>query len=229
MEKGEVKNNKLKFVKTISYLVHCYYEELLVKNDQKSLEKLEKYAFYYNSRLAQKYILQYFTDRESPKYDLHEAKRYRAIFEEVNKMDGASVMATLNAGEMVKLTVEGTDVEFGMEDVLVETLQKDGFVSDSDGIYTVVLDTNLTEELIEEGFVREILSKIQTMRKDSDFEVQDNIKVLYYGSEKIDAVIKANKEEISSQALAVSIENAGNDGKEWNINGEKVKISIAKA
>ncbi|MBO4940620.1 MAG: isoleucine--tRNA ligase [Clostridia bacterium] len=160
-----------------------------------------------------------------PKY----GKIVRAIFEEVNKMNGAEVMATLNNGEMVKLTVEGTAVEFGIDDVLVETLQKDGFVSDSDASYTVVLDTNLTDELIEEGFVREILSKIQTMRKDSGFEVQDNIRVTYCGSEKIDAIITANKAEISAQSLAVSIENAENDGKEWNINGEKVKIAIEKA
>ncbi len=160
-----------------------------------------------------------------PKY----GKIVRTIFEEVNKMNGAEVMATLNAGEMVKLTVEGTDVEFGIDDVLVETIQKDGFVSDSDAAYTVVLDTNLTDELIEEGFVREILSKIQTMRKDGGFEVQDNIKVSYCGSDKIDEIINANKAEISAQALAVSIENAENDGKEWNINGEKVKISIVKA
>ncbi|MBQ9757925.1 MAG: isoleucine--tRNA ligase [Clostridia bacterium] len=160
-----------------------------------------------------------------PKY----GKIVRAIFEEVNKMNGAEVMATLNNGEMVKLTVEGTAVEFGIDDVLVETLQKDGFVSDSDANYTVVLDTNLTDELIEEGFVREILSKIQTMRKDSGFEVQDNIRVSYCGSEKIDAIITANKAEISAQALAVSIEGAENDGREWNINGEKVKIAIEKA
>ncbi|MDO4744699.1 MAG: class I tRNA ligase family protein, partial [Clostridia bacterium] len=160
-----------------------------------------------------------------PKY----GKIVRAIFEEVNKMNGAEVMAKLSAGENICLTVEGTEVEFGIDDVLVETLQKDGFVSDSDASYTVVLDTNLTDELIEEGFVREILSKIQTMRKDSGFEVQDNISVSYCGSDKIDAIIKANKAEISAQALAVSIENAENDGKDWNINGEKVKIAIEKA
>ena len=114
--------------------------------------------------------------------------------------------------------------------MLVETLQKDGFVSDSDAVYTVVLDTNLTPELIEEGFVREILSKIQTMRKDSGFEVQDNIKVGFCGSDRIAAIIENNKAEISAQALAVSIDRAGvGDMKEWNINGEKVSIGIVKA
>ncbi len=160
-----------------------------------------------------------------PKY----GKIVKAIFEQVNAMDGAAVMATLNAGENIKLTVEGTDVEFGMEDVLIETLQKDGFVSDSDATYTVVLDTNLTDELIEEGFVREIISKIQTMRKDGGFEVQDNIKVSCCGSAKIDEIIAKNLDEISAQTLAVSIDNAENDGKDWNINGEKVKIHIVKA
>ena len=161
-----------------------------------------------------------------PKY----GKLVRPIFEEVNRLDGAEVMAKLNGGETICLTVDGTDVEIGKDDVLVETLQKDGFVSDSDAVYTVVLDTNLTPELIEEGFVREILSKIQTMRKDSGFEVQDNIKVGFCGSDRIAEIIENNKAEISAQALAVSIDRADvGDMKEWNINGEKVSIGIVKA
>ena len=161
-----------------------------------------------------------------PKY----GKLVRPIFEEVNRLDGAEVMAKLNGGETICLTVDGADVEIGKGDVLVETLQKDGFVSDSDAVYTVVLDTNLTPELIEEGFVREILSKIQTMRKDSGFEVQDNIKVGFCGSDSIAEIIENNKAEISAQALAVSIDRADiGDMKEWNINGEKVSIGIVKA
>lgn len=161
-----------------------------------------------------------------PKY----GKLVRPIFEEVNRLDGAEVMAKLNGGETICLTVDGADVEIGKDDVLVETLQKDGFVSDSDAVYTVVLDTNLTPELIEEGFVREILSKIQTMRKDSGFEVQDNIKVGFCSSDKIAGIIENNKAEISAQALAVSIDRADvGDMKEWNINGEKVSIGIVKA
>ena len=161
-----------------------------------------------------------------PKY----GKIVKAIFEEVNRMNGAEIMSILDSGENVKLTVEGTDVVFGKEDVLVETVQKDGFVSDNDSEYTVVLDTNLTEELIEEGFVREIISKVQTMRKDSGFEVQDNIKISCSGSVKIDEIMARNKAEISLQTLAVSIDNCEmSDAKEWNINGEKVKIFVAKA
>ena len=206
------------FVQTNEKLDDVYRDIILDELNVKTLEVTEDASSFisYNFKPQLKTM--------GPKY----GKIVRAIFEEVNKMNGAEVMATLNAGELVKLNVEGTDVEFGIDDVLVETLQKDGFVSDSDSVYTVVLDTNLTNELIEEGFVREILSKIQTMRKDSGFEVQDNIKICYFGSDKIDAIIKANKDEISAQSLAVSIECAENDGKEWNINGEKVKIAVER-
>ncbi|MEG1442353.1 MAG: DUF5915 domain-containing protein, partial [Oscillospiraceae bacterium] len=91
-----------------------------------------------------------------------------------------------------------------------------------------VLDTNLTDELIEEGFVRELISKIQTMRKDSGFEVQDNITVKFSGSDSISKIFENNSAEIMSQTLALSIEKAENVGKEWNINGEAVTISIAR-
>ncbi len=161
-----------------------------------------------------------------PKY----GKLVRPIFEAVNALNGAEVMERLNAGETVCVTVEGTDAEISLEDVLVETLQKDGFVSDSDQGFTIVLDTNLTDELIEEGFVREILSKIQTMRKDSGLEVQDNITIGFEASEKIIKIVNDNKAEISAQSLALDIhESVCESAKEWNINGEKVKICIAKA
>ena len=161
-----------------------------------------------------------------PKY----GKIVRAIFEEVNKMDGAEVMSRLNAGEMIKLCVQGTDVEFGKDDVLVETLQSDGFVSDSDAGFTVVLDTNLTPELIEEGFVREIVSKVQTMRKESGLEVTDNISVYFAGSPKIFDIVTKNLDEISAQILAVSVNNSEcAEMREWNINGEKVSVGIEKA
>ena len=159
-----------------------------------------------------------------PKY----GKLMRPIFDEIAKMDGAEVMAVLNSGEPLRLVVDGTDVEVGKDDVLIETTQKDGLVSDSDNGYTVILDTNLTDELIEEGFVREILSKLQTMRKDSGFEVQDKIAVKYSASDKIKNIIENNTDEIASQALANSITFAENNGKEWNINGEKVVIEVVK-
>lgn len=161
-----------------------------------------------------------------PKY----GKLMRPIFDEIAKMDGAEVMETLNSDKPICLNVQGTDVEIFKDDVLIDTQQKDGFVSASDAGFTVVLDTNLTDELIEEGFVREIISKIQTMRKDSGFEVTDRISVVFDGSEKIAKIFAANDAEIKSQTLADSID-AGDakDGKNWNVNGEKVDIAIQKA
>lgn len=161
-----------------------------------------------------------------PKY----GKLMRPIFDEIAKMDGAEVMETLNSDKPICLNVQGTDVEVFKDDVLIDTQQKDGFVSASDAGFTVVLDTNLTDELIEEGFVREIISKIQTMRKDSGFEVTDRISVVFDGSEKIAKIFAANDAEVKSQTLADSID-AGDakDGKNWNVNGEKVDIAIQKA
>lgn len=161
-----------------------------------------------------------------PKY----GRIVKPIFEAVNAMNGAEVMAKLNAGEEIALNVMDTDVVITKEDVLIETLKKDGFVSDSDMGTTVVLDTNLTDELIEEGFVREIVSKIQTIRKDSGFEVQDRISVKFSGSDRIAEIISNNSEEISAQTLAdelVKTESVG-ESKEWNINGEKVHFDITK-
>ena len=162
-----------------------------------------------------------------PKY----GKLMRPIFDEISKMDGAQVMAQLNSGNPLTFTVDGTPVEIQKEDVLIETLQKDGFVSESDQGFTVVLDTNLTEELINEGFVREFISKVQTMRKDSGFEVTDRICITFSGSEKIAEIVAANEAEIKTQLLAETITSADtdSDAKEWNINGEKTFISIVKA
>ena len=108
--------------------------------------------------------------------------------------------------------------------------QKEGYVSQADNNLTVVLDTNLTEELIEEGMVREVISKIQTMRKESDFEVTDKIVVYVSGNEKISQIVKANAEEIKGDVLALEIkyEEATAISKEWNINGETVTIGVEK-
>jgi isoleucyl-tRNA synthetase len=108
--------------------------------------------------------------------------------------------------------------------------QKEGYVSQADNNMTVVLDTNLTEELIEEGFVREIISKIQTMRKEADFEVTDKIVIYVSGNEKVSDIVKANADSIMSDVMALDIkvgELAGYS-KEWNINGETVNIGVEK-
>ena len=119
-------------------------------------------------------------------------------------------------------------VTLAMDDVLVDTKEKDGFVSGGNNTLTVVLDTNLTPELIEEGFVREIVSKIQTMRKEAGFEVTDRITVFHVGSEKIETIF--SKYDIASDVLAVRVVAGvgGELSKEWNINGETVTLGVAR-
>ncbi len=160
-----------------------------------------------------------------PKY----GKLMRPIFDAISQMDGNTVMATLNRGEALTLTVEDTAVEIFKEDVLVETVQKDGFVSNTDGGFTVVLDTNLTDDLIEEGYVREFISKVQTMRKDSGYEVMDHISVTYSASADLVGIITKNQAEIQDQILADTLTASDNvSGKEWNINGKSVVIATEK-
>ena len=109
-------------------------------------------------------------------------------------------------------------------------VQAEGYVTDGDNTVTVVLDTNLTEELLEEGFVRELISKIQTMRKEADFEVTDKIQVSYVGTEKAEGLFAKYAGEIGEEVLATSVENKTPQGytKEWNINGEKVTLGVEK-
>ena len=160
-----------------------------------------------------------------PKY----GKLMRPIFDEISKMDDKMVIEALNSAGGLKFTYGDTDVEISKDDVLIETTQMNGMVSDSDNTFTVILDTNLTDELIEEGFLREILSKIQTMRKEAGFEVQDRITVSYCGNAKIGGIFAKFDDEIKVQALADEITPCnGLDGKEWNINGEKLTLSLKK-
>ena len=113
--------------------------------------------------------------------------------------------------------------------VLIENSQAEGFAAESDKNVTVVLDTVLSEELIEEGFVRELISKIQTMRKDAGFEVLDRIKVFYSENAKIQGIFDRNEDEIKSDVLACEItKGTGEFSKEWNINGEKVILSVER-
>lgn len=152
-----------------------------------------------------------------------------AIGEYLKNGDGNALMNELKANGVIKFNIDGTDVELGEEDVLTETAQADGFVAESDKTTTVVLSTTLTPELIEEGFVRELVSKIQTMRKDSGFEVLDRINVYYSGNDTIAKVFADNKDSIATDVLADDIcEGTSDISKEWNINGEKVVLSVEK-
>ncbi|HEX9061095.1 MAG TPA: isoleucine--tRNA ligase [Clostridia bacterium] len=144
--------------------------------------------------------------------------------------DDKEVMARFNNGESVFYKIDDTDVELSKSDVLIETTQKEGFVSETDKEFTIVLDTNLTPELIEEGFIREIISKIQTMRKEANFEVQDYIELSVEENTKIQDLILKNKSLICNEVLCKDIKTESSNGykKQWNINGETVSLSVAK-
>nr|WP_330413511.1 DUF5915 domain-containing protein [Coprococcus sp. AF21-14LB] len=161
-----------------------------------------------------------------PKY----GKLLGGIKAALTSLDGNAAMDEVNATEQLKLNVNGEEVVLLREDLLIDMAQTEGYVSESDYGVTVVLDTNLTPELLEEGFVREIISKIQTMRKEADFEVTDHIKVTYEGSEKAEAVFEAHKEEIGSEVLATEVKKQTPAGyvKEWSINGEKVTLGVER-
>ena len=161
-----------------------------------------------------------------PKY----GKFLGGIKQYLAEVDGNEAMDTLNASGCITFDVNGTTVVLSKDDLLIDMAQKEGYVSQADNNMTVVLDTNLTEELIEEGFVREVISKIQTMRKEADFEVTDKIVIYVSGNDKVSDIVKANAENIKGDVMAVDIklgELAGYS-KEWNINGETVSIGVEK-
>lgn len=161
-----------------------------------------------------------------PKY----GKQLGGIRKHLETLDGNSTMDELNAGKNVTFDVDGVAVELSGDDLLIEMTQKEGYVSEADNYMTVVLDTNLTNELVEEGFVYEIISKIQTMRKEADFEVMDHIKVSLNGNAKLVEVAENNKDLIAGKVLADSVTENETYAvtKEWNVNGESVTISIEK-
>ena len=161
-----------------------------------------------------------------PKY----GKQLGGIKEYLANVDGNEAMDKLNAGENLVFDVNGTEVSLSLDDVLVEMSQKEGYMSEADNTVTVVLDCNLSEELVEEGFAAEIISKIQTMRKDSGFEVMDHIKVGIAGNDKLSAIVAKNEKAIADKVLADSIDKDATyaNSKEWNVNGEKVTISVEK-
>jgi isoleucyl-tRNA synthetase len=161
-----------------------------------------------------------------PKY----GKQLGAIRTILSELNGNEAMDEINATGKLKINLEGSEVYLDKEDLLIEAAQTEGFVSDSNYGITVVLDTNLTEELIEEGFVREIISKIQTMRKDAGFEVMDHIRVSMAGNYKIKAIMERNAEEIKAEVLAdqLQLDQAQGFTKEWDLNGEKVTLAVEK-
>ena len=161
-----------------------------------------------------------------PKY----GKLLGKIRQALPELDGNAAMAELKANGSLKLVFGSDEVILTEEDLLIEAAQTEGYVSDNNGDITVVLDTKLTPELIEEGFVRELISKIQTMRKEAGFEVMDKIRVYVKDNEKIDQILKKYEKDILGDVMADEIlyDQASGYVKDWNINGEAVTLGVEK-
>ena len=161
-----------------------------------------------------------------PKY----GKKLNAIRQYLGSVDGNAAMNELKTTGKLTFDADGDQVELLEEDLLIDAAQMPGYVSDTEYETTVVLDTNLTPELVEEGFVREIISKIQTMRKEAGFEVMDHIRVYFAQNDKIKALVDSNNAEIKDEVLAneICFDTIKGYNKEWNINGENVVIGVEK-
>ena len=161
-----------------------------------------------------------------PKYGKHlqEIRNYLVA------LDSKEGMQALSSGAIRFAAKDGTEVSLTREDLLIESTKKDGYITEEDGKYTVVLDTNLTEELKEEGFLREIISKVQTMRKEAGFEVTDRIRLFAKGNEKLISLMRKSEKELSTAVLAESLVFGECKGyeKDWDINGENVCLSVEK-
>ena len=157
-------------------------------------------------------------------------KNINAVREILAGLDGQAAMAELKEKGTLTIQVEGVDEALAEEDLLIEAAQMEGYVSDSDHGVTVVLDTNLTPELLEEGFVREVISKVQTMRKDAGFEVMDHIQLYVKDNDKVKDIVQKNEESLCSDVLAdgVTYDEVSGFTKEWSINGEKVTLGVEK-
>lgn len=161
-----------------------------------------------------------------PKY----GKKLNAIRQYLGSVDGNAAMNELKTTGKLTFDADGDQVELLEEDLLIDAAQMPGYVSDTEYETTVVLDTNLTPELVEEGFVREIISKIQTMRKEAGFEVMDHIRVYFAQNDKIKTLVDSNNAEIKDEVLTneICFDTIKGYNKEWNINGETVVIGVEK-
>ncbi len=200
-----------------SYFVDIIEDELNVKNVnfQEDLRKFTSYTFKPQLKTV------------GPKYGKH----LNSIRTYLTEVDGSAAMDELETKGVLKFNVDGdTEVELTKDDLLIDVSEKDGFVTEEDNGLTVVLDTNLTPELIEEGFVREIISKIQTMRKEAGFEVMDHIKVYVKDNDKMANLMRNNEEEIIRIVMADAIVYNLTQGyeKAWDINGENLTLAVEK-
>ena len=156
--------------------------------------------------------------------------RINALKEVLASLDGNKAMEELNTTGTLKVVVDGTEESLEKEDLLIQTAQLEGYMSETDRGITVVLDTNLTPELIEEGFVREVISKIQTMRKEADFQVMDHICVYQQGNDTIRDIIEKNADQIKEEVLAdeICLDRMDGHTASWKINGEEVTLGVSK-
>ena len=208
------------FVKAPSTLPELYVDVVL---DELNIKKLE----YFDD--SQKFVNYYLKpDRKvvGPKH----GKILPKLVELLPKVDGNKAVRDFEEGLSLELEVDGQIVNLTKEDVLIETSQAEGFVSVAEGDMVVAIDTNLTDDLIDEGFERELISKIQSMRKEAGFEILDNIEVFCEGTKKINEVLEKFEKDLSKEVLAKAIYKNRLDGyvKEWSINGEDVKLGVQK-
>ena len=161
-----------------------------------------------------------------PKY----GKLLNGIRTHLSELNGREAMKELENTGNLSFDIDGQNVVLSKEDLLIDTAQMEGYVTEEDNMVTVVLDTNLSQELIEEGFVREIISKVQTMRKEAGFEVMDKIVVYSAGNEKLEGLMKTYSDEILGDVMAVDVRFDEVKGytKEWSINGESVTLGVEK-
>ena len=203
------------------YELSDFYKEII--EDELNVKKVD---FTQDIRSFTSYNFKPQLKTVGPKY----GKQLGGIKEYLSKLDGNAAMDELNASGVLKFEAAGTQVELTKEDLLIEMVQQEGYVSENGNNITVVLDTNLTSELIEEGNVREVISKVQTMRKEADFEVMDKITLYIDKNETIADIVVRNKDYILSEIMANDIVTGSVDGyvKEWNINGEDVVLGVKR-
>lgn len=208
------------FVKA-PHVLPVFYQEIIEEE-----LNVKKVAFTDDVRDFTSYSFKPQLKTVGPKY----GKQLGAIKKALLEVNGNEAMDTLNEAGALTFTFDGTEVVLTKEDLLIDTAQTEGYVSEGDNTITVVLDTNLTPELLAEGFVRELISKIQTMRKEAGFEVMDHILVYSKGNEKIAGILKDHEEEVKSEVLAkdIILETPAGYVKEWSINGENVTLGVEK-
>lgn len=213
----------------LSKLIVCTAEKLNLSEELKDLVKDElnvmKCEFKHDAKEYLSYELKPQLKVLGPKY----GARLGAIRNYLGTCDASLVVDKVNAGGTVVFDADGTEIELCKDDLLISPISKEGFVSESDGKVTVVLDTELSEELLELGLVREFISRVQQTRKDIGLEVTDHINIFVNASETTNAVLKKYESEIIGGTLANSLSVGENDGETYELNGENVKLKLVKA